>query len=371
MIRQPIEFNTIELINDIKIISSSGKNQYSLKYKELNDRFNIWYDTGPGEFKVNKISISKQIKLDKETFIIFGLLQAEGTKSLRYANFQFSNSDPSLIKMVINYFISVWKVPKSFFSVEVYYWRKDFSEKEKLLEDFWKKILNVKNITVREGTAYRLSDKAKKFGVASLRINNKSINGVILNFLYKVIHPLVERNKMYAGWYLTGLFEGDGILINKHLGNIGLSFNPHNDEFDHYQMILRLIGIDVDKKSIIKKYNRFIPIMNWRNYCILLDAVNCQLFLDDRNNIFIKAFLNNQYIKSLLRLKAIQYFSITVKNYSIIFNCTTRSALDSLRRLESLGLLYCSKNKKPFEFHISYDGYSFLDFIDKLKSLGE
>jgi hypothetical protein len=371
MIRQPIEIDTSELVNDIKIISSSGKNQYQLKYEESNDKFNIWYETGSGEFKVKKISMTKCIKLNKETFITFGLLQAEGTKSLKYTNFQFSNSDSSLVRMVLNYFVSVWKIPKSYFSVEIYYWRKDFSEKKKFLENFWRKALNIKKITVREGTKYRLSEKAKKFGVASLRINNKAISGVILNFLYKVIQPLVEKNQIYVGWYLIGLFEGDGILINKSLGNVGLSFNPSNSEFNHYQKILKLIGIEVDKERVIKKYKKYIPFINWKEQGILLDATEGYLFLDERNNIFISNFLRNQYVKSLSRLEKLQYFCINTKNYSKTFNCVTRSALNSLHRLEDLGLLYRDTNKKPFEFRITYDGYIFLEFINKLKLIGE
>jgi len=369
MIRQPI-IDTKELINNTKIISFSGKNKYPLKYREIDDKFIIWYDTGPGEFKVNKISLSKQIQLNKETFLIFGLLQAEGTKSLRYADFQFSNSNPSIVRMVLDYFIRYWKISKQFWSVEIYYWRKDFLEKKDYLKKFWMKNLNIKNINVREGTKYRLSRKAKKYGVASLRLNNKAMAGMILNFLYKIVQPLVERNPIYVGWYLIGLFEGDGILLDKKLGKIGLSFNPYNSEFDHYQKILKLIGIEIDKESIIKKYKKYIPLTNWIDYCKILDATNCQLFLDKRNNIFIHIFLSNQYIKPLIRLEVLQHLPITVKNYSKVFNCTMRSALKSLHRLESLDFVY-NTNKKPFEFRITYDGYEFLEFINKLKLIGE
>jgi hypothetical protein len=367
MIRQPIEISMKELIDSIKIISYSGKNQYMIKCRETDKEFVIWYDTGPGQFKVNELPITKQIELNKQTFVIFGLIQAEATKSLRYTNFQFTNSNSLDVKMVFDYFNKIWKMPKKFWSVDVCYWRKDFNKKKEIIEEFWKKALNIENVTAREGTKYRLSDKAEEFGVASLRLNNKTAAGIILNFLYRVVYPLVERNSVYAGWYLTGLFEGDGVLINKNLGNVGFSFNPYDTEFEHYGRLFKMLGINVDKRDVVEKYKRYMPF-NWKEQIILLDATGGQLFLDSRNDIFISHFLNNQYVKSLIRLENLHGgINIDVKNYSKKFNCGLRSALDSLRRLENLGLLRCDRNGRKLNFSISYDGYGFLEFINKLK----
>ena len=366
MIRQPTEFNTKELIDNIKIISYSGKTEYTIKCKETDKEFVIWYDTGPGQFKVSEIPITKQIELNKETFVIFGLIQAEAAKSLRYTTFQFTNSNVSDVKMVFDYFNKIWKIPKKFWSVDVCYWRRDIAKKKENIEEFWKNALSIENVTVREGTKYRLSDKAEKFGVASLRLNNKAAAGIIMNFLYRVIYPLAEQNPIYAGWYLTGLFEGDGVLINKNLGSIGLSFNPHDTELDHYERLLKMLGINIDKDDIVKKYKRYMQF-NWKEQVILLDATGGQLFLDSRNNVFVSHFLENQYVKSLIRMERLCDICIDVKRYSKIFNCGYRSASDSLKRLESLGLLYCDRSSNKFEFHISYDGYTFLEFINKIR----
>ncbi|MFH0869033.1 MAG: hypothetical protein V1839_02295, partial [archaeon] len=310
----------------------------------------------------------KYIPLNGETLAIFGLIQAEAAKSLKSSVFQFSNSDPILVKRILKYFAVIWKVPKTSWSVYVYYWKPNFSGKEYSINNYWQNFLGIKINSVKQGTSYRLSEHSKEFGVASLRLNNKIMAGLILNFLYKVVRPLVEKSSVFAGWYLKGLFDGDGTL-SVHKGKFcfaGLAFNPKSDELDHYHKVLALFNIDFDKAHLRKTNRRCIFFGHWQTIYKLLKATNGKLFLNDRNKILVRAFLDNQYVVPLLRLKLLKGKQpITINAYTKLLGYGKRNSADCLKRLRDLKLISCDE-EKPFKYYLTCEGEEFLDFVEKL-----
>jgi len=373
MIRQVTNLDIKEFMNNIQIISESGKTNYKLNRLENENSLFLWYKTGPGQFKVEPIIIPKSILLDDETFIIFGLIQAETYKNLKSSNFQFINSNPELITRVLIYFVKKWKISINHCSLEVTYWRPDFENKKAFLEGFWKDKTKINNVNIRKGTEYRLSNKAEEYGVASLRINNRILTVLMLEFHFKVIRNLVENNNDYLSLYLRGLFEGDGILGREKglFRYLGLAFNPESDELFHYKKLLRNIGLDLNLTKIQDKKIRCILFGGWNEIYKFLKITNGEIFLDrEKNKIIVRGFLTNQYVIPLLRLRKLARLQeISTVTYATIFKTTKRSAIDCLKRLCKLRFLECNNTKKCFSFRLTNKGKEFLDSIKSIEGV--
>lgn len=366
--------NTERFLKELVYIPSySGKNNHILRIKKSESSVYVHYPIGPGQFKVRGIHLPCQIPLDRRTFTIFGLFQAEAAKNTKGLAFYFTNSNSKSIKLVFDYLRTVWKVPKRLFRLRVLYWRKDFIRQKRFLTRFWKRKIGIK-VKVKEGTVYRLSENAKEFGVASLIINSKLLNFILLMFLEKIIKPNAEAEEERCGSYLTGLFEGDGTLLRhgKSSVTVGLAFNPNSNELVHYSRILRRVGVTFNNQRLRNVGVRLIPITSWRNHYKLLNATKSRLFLDERNTAFVGSFLNNQYVTPLLRLEWFGTRLVTASAYAIQFGQTKRSAIDCLKRLEDLGFIEMRIKDAHRRHHYSMtpEGVSFLNDIRNVRRDG-
>jgi len=362
----------IKLCKDLRILGHGKKLEFPLKYKVFENKIKFWYETKSGRFEPNPIIVKRYIPLNNLTLIAFGLIQAESTKIHEETFFDFSNSSPDLVKFIIDYFSSVWGVPNNKWVCYVTYWKSRLSIKTiNKLKNFWSKklILEPNRISIREGPVYRLSENASEYGVASLRLNNKTFRMIALHFLENAIKSLVENNQVYAGFYLQGLLSGDGSISldpSESLAYVSIGFNPRKNELHHYLKLLRCLNIKINEKIPKKEGRRFISITGWKNYYKILLATRFEPFyLDDDKNIkFWKGILTNQYVKSLIRLKELnEWEKISSKNYAEYFKIKRRTAQGCIKRLINLGLL----EKVQHFYKITSKGFQFLNTINTIE----
>ena len=193
----------IDLEEFCKNIGVVGKRKFRFPIKTEkvnNNKIRIWYETPKGQFPSKGIVVNRNIEINEEMFLVFGLIQAEGTKQLSYFHFQFTNSDPNLIVRVLNYFEKCWGIDKNLWKLIVCYWKTDFDVKQNWLKDFWKNTTRIseENIKICEGTKYRLSSGSSEYGVCGLRLYRKVFSTIVLNILYNFVHENVETG-LYIG----------------------------------------------------------------------------------------------------------------------------------------------------------------------------
>lgn len=369
-------FNLVDFVNDIEIEGQSGRYTYKLQHQKLKDTVRLWYETGHGRFEPNPIVLPQKISLDRDDLTVFGLMQAESHKSTRQSTFGFTNSSPLFVKLVLDYFNEVWRIPRDEWICEINYWRGSLSENLiNTLKDFWNNFLKIKkdNITIRQGTSYRLSENSSsRYGVNSLRLHNKVFQNIVIQLLNKIIRPMVEKEKDLARFYLRGLLSGDGSIVLDSNGSIALvsiGFNPKSHELDHYLKVLKCLNIEVNETSPRKEGRRAIQINSWKNYYTILQVTDCKPFLDDyQNRKFFTGFLNNQYVKSLIRLEQLsESKEITYKDYVRLFGVGERTAHYCLLTLIKLGFLKRVKVKRLYTHYLTERGKEFLQIIKNIQ----
>ncbi len=369
-------FNLADFIKNVEIEGQSGKYTYKLQYQKLKDTIKLWYETGHGRFEPNPIVLPQKIPLDEDDFTIFGLIQAESDKSIRQSTFGFTNSSPFFVKLVLDYFNEIWRIPRGEWKCEITYWRSSLNEKLiNTLKDFWNNFLKIKRdrITIRQGTTYRLSENSSSgYGVNSLRLNNKIFQNIVIQLLNKTIKPMVEKQKDLARLYFRGLLSGDGSIVLRSNGSIALvsiGFNPRSNELDHYLKVLKCLNVGVNEAPARKEGRRAIQINGWKNYYKILQLTDCRPFLEDyQNHKFFTGFLNNQYVKSLIRLEQLSKLNdITYKDYVGLFGGGERNANDCLLTLVKLGFLKRVKVKRLYRHYLTESGKGFLQVVELMQ----
>ena len=368
--------DVIDFAKSIEIEGLHGRYVYKLQYQKLKNKVKLWYNTGYGRFEPTPIILPQRILLDKEDLVIFGLLQAESHKSIRQPIFGFTNSSPLFVKLVLDYFNEVWRIPRGEWKCEIKYWRHGLNDGlVDTLKNFWSNFLKIErgNIAIRLGTAYRLSEKSSsRYGVNSLHIHNKIFQNVVIQLLNKIIKPLVEKEENLARFYLRGLLSGDGSVVldsNGSIAFVGIAFNPKSDELDHYLKVLKCLDVEVNEALPRKEGRRDIQINSWENYYAILQATDCKPFLDDyQNRKFFTGFLNNQYVKSLIRLDQLSKLKeITYKDYVRLFGVGERTAHACLLTLIKLGFLERVKVKRLYTHYLTERGKKFLQVIETIQ----
>ena len=370
-----VTLDMLRIGKSLRIPSESGKNNFDPIVVDFGDKVEISYKTGPGQFTPSPFEVARFVPLDRRTFQIFGLIQAECTKRLTYSSFDFSNTSASVVRSVLDYFENIWRVPRERWRVYVEYWRGKLDQDRKgMIVNFWTSQLSIQDwqVKVRVGKKERLSEQASLFGTASIRLNNRIAQVLIMQVLERV-RGIVEGDRSAAGAYLCGLFAGDGILL-QHKGRlraVGLSFNPRSDELSHYKKVLAQIGITIDAEKLLKSGKRAIFLTHWRNGIALLEASGGELFLPQRRNAvrFYRGFLANQYIKPLLRLRLLRDRPLTAKEFASAIGVCRRTGNLNLNRCVDLGFLRreAGISSPPFLFHLTDRGKTFLKVVEKVE----
>src|SRR5438132_3800807 len=102
------KINLPKLCKNLDVLGDKAKFKFPLKYELMENKVKFFYETGYGRFEPRPFILPQEIVVDKNLLTVFGLLQAEMTK-VHYLTFDFSNSNPILIKFVIDYFGNYWK----------------------------------------------------------------------------------------------------------------------------------------------------------------------------------------------------------------------------------------------------------------------
>lgn len=355
------------------VVKGYGKKMYfPIIYEIIGNRVKFLYETKCGRFEPKPIKIKRYIPINKDTLIAFGLFQSEGSKK-NSLSFQFTNSNKDLVKFIMNYFEKTWGIDHRLWSCQVTCWKNYKTEDWKeSVKNYWKNELNIKEnkIKVIKGTSYRLSDNAKEFGVFSLRLDRKIFWALTMNFL-EIIKKLSENDETYAGYYIKGLLAGDGSISidsNGSIAYVSIAFNPNSNEHEHYMKILKKLDIN---GNILNKNSRSLRINGWRNYYKLLTITENEPFfmLKEKNRIFVKGFLKNQYVIPLKRLNNFLLSKISTQSYAKEFGVCERSAMDSLKRLKKLGFLIDKKEGNRKVYLITPEGSQFLKLINNLSEL--
>jgi len=184
----------------------------------------------------------KHISLRSDTLISLGLLEAEMTKHNN--NVVFSNSEPLIIKHIIEWFEKNFGVPRN-----KWRWLIQFNKKLVELEGtsetksrefasflFWIKNIGIdKNNHFPKWITYRGFDKGTlgtedKWGMLSIYLGNKGIQKFTSNFLKEFHNLLSDLPKIKIINYLNGLFCGDGgINLSGNVRRIFVSFFQKED----------------------------------------------------------------------------------------------------------------------------------------------
>lgn len=248
---------------------------------------------------------------------------------------------------------------------------------ENKLRNYWNKKLNIdkaNNYIIFRKDKRRITNNASKYGCVTIYIDNNVLYSLIQN-LHKITKELVENNKEYAGYYIKGLFSGDGtISLNKfnYIDYIGICFNPHSKELSHYINLLKCIGINVNYNKNIKfeSGEKAIKIYGIDNFLKILNITEFEPFLFHKKNSIklYTGFLNGQKIKSFMRLKYFKDKNVTVKEFSKITNIHHRSSHDLLVRWakrDYLDIVKVGKRSRncPYIFTLGKRGKNILNSL--------
>jgi len=369
MIRQPMqdtkEIDISKVYKDVIIIGHTGKLRFSLKSKIQDSSIELWYYNKCGQ-QPAAIKLARFIPLNESTLIAFGLIQAECGKS-ELKEFSFSNSNPELILLIIDYFENTWRIPRNFWSCSLYLDKdKIDNDSKELIKNFWVGHLSLNNDQIK---VYISTKKSKSvYGNIQIRIYSKVFLGVVLYFLNKIIRPLVENDLELSKYYLRGLLSGDGFVCTTDgkISCFGVSFDPYSNEKNHYEIIFKNLGI-LPNKSSLKENSKQLAFTNWGKYCKLLQSTNLQPFIEKEKNIrFFRGLVKHPYAKRLLKLKELFETKtfITVNDYQKVLYTSNRNANRNLVKFVNLDILErIRKGRKDF-YHLTENGKNLFGILD-------
>ena len=220
-----------DVIKDDKIILSKLLQDFEIK--EFEEQIEVFYETRCKDSK--KMKLNKNIKISKDLLRLFGMYQAEGTKTK--ANYLcFTNNDPNQIRYFREKFTEI-------FGIDSKEWRLDIStnRNKEQMQYYWHSLLKIDNLLISN------SSRNSEYGTANLRINNNTSREIAQRIL-KLIKNIVAQNKDYCGYFISGVLSGDGhvyIENNSRVKRIELYFNANKIEEESlfYLNCLSVLGI--------------------------------------------------------------------------------------------------------------------------------
>jgi len=182
---KPVKFDTIELINNEKIIQKDEKKLVVFKRPK-----------GP------KMTLPRYIPITKDLAWSFGFFVAEGNKT--YTGVGIANREVYLIK-------KFKRTIEESFEIENEKWRLYIKTSDKDLEKIGKKWKNKLNIAK---TNVNFTKMARK-DVIEIRLNN-TLFSVIFNILIQKVLPKILKNRELLINFLDGYEVGDGSVIQRN-----------------------------------------------------------------------------------------------------------------------------------------------------------
>lgn len=226
-----VNINFEDCIKENKILIS--KLLPDFKIKDFGKQIEVFYEARCRDSK--RLKINKEIQLSEHLLRLFGLFQAEGTKTkTNYVS--FVNNDPNLIGYFKKTFNKIFGISNIEWSLEVC-----SSKNIEEIRNFWYNLLGINRLCVIS-SLYRNS----KHGTANLKINNNTAREIVQRIL-KLIKNIVLSNKKHSGYFISGVLAGDGYLCTdkNRIKRIELYFDPNKieDEFLFYLNCLKSLDI--------------------------------------------------------------------------------------------------------------------------------
>jgi len=152
--------------------------------------------------------VPRYINPDKELFRLLGLIQGDGTKT-HDRRLEFSNSDPNLINLFIDYLGKNFNVSKSKWGARIVYTNKiRDSTLEKTLINHWTNKTEIPKENFVKTKWYEGTPDAKR-GSLQLYLCNSIYRELFIGLLDTL--PVIEMP--YARWFMQGVFASDGCPI--------------------------------------------------------------------------------------------------------------------------------------------------------------
>lgn len=226
-----LNLNLKDNIKDNKIILP--KLLPDFKIKDLGKQIEVFYETRCRDSK--KIKLNKEIKLSEDLLRLFGLYQAEGTKT-RTNYLCFTNNDTNQIRYFKEVFSKIFGINNKEWSLEV-----GTSKNKEEIRHYWQNLLGINRLSV-SSNSYRNSE----YGAANLRICNNTTREIVQRIL-KLLKYYIITDKEKCGYFLSGVLAGDGYVCTEEnrVKRVELYFDPNKieEEFLFYLNCLKTLDV--------------------------------------------------------------------------------------------------------------------------------
>src|SRR3989344_5802753 len=246
--------NNFNLLKSLpEFVITGGNNQYPIKIKEdyNNEVLLLYVVNGPNKSKREYTTpIPKQIKKDKDTFQVLGLLQAEMGKT-NNGCICFSNCEPRLIKKVMRWF-----------------------EREKIINQNnwrWYTKVNINEPTDENYIKNTKNKILKQYDNGTLIIEHKSnlLSQIIKNFLKNITYNYILNGSIIETLnFMKGIIAGEGAIQNhKPSKSYGVHISATQErEREIYKECLNKLGIELKiynnyKETLISKRENLIKLL--------------------------------------------------------------------------------------------------------------
>lgn len=230
------------VIKENKIILSKLLQDFEVK--DFVEQIEVFYETRCKDSK--KLRLNKEIEISEDLLRLFGMYQAEGTKTK--ANYLcFTNNDPNQIRYFKEKFTEIFGIPDK-------EWRLDISsskDKEKI-KSYWHNLLKIDNIYILH------SNRNSEYGTANLKINSNTVREIAQRIL-ALIKNSVILNKDYCGYFISGVLSGDGYICTElnRTKRIELYFNPNKMEEESIFYLNCLKTLEITNHNVRIYYPKY------------------------------------------------------------------------------------------------------------------
>ena len=221
-----------------------------------NSRAKVYYDPikgkGPKPFMVpEKLEITERIAE------ALGLYVGDGNLGANLSHSGFSNKDPELVRLMLNFFYYMG-ARLSDMTMNINY----RNGNKKRIKKWWRNEIGIEKAKIK----IRKSGRCR-FSVFVIQVNGVIFRIILGNLIEKIVGFLFENADLRRG-FLRGLFAAEGCIAVKegYINHISIAFNPKTEarRRDLYRGLLDIEGIPTSLRESGSKGE--IYIRNWVNY---------------------------------------------------------------------------------------------------------